>query len=45
VFLNTVGDITILPKVLEAATKVTGRPDSEAMRSLEESFDLQPLFT
>jgi aryl-alcohol dehydrogenase-like predicted oxidoreductase len=44
-FLNTVGDITILPKVLEAATRVTGRPDAEAMRSLEESFDLEPLFT
>ena len=44
-FLNTVGDVTILPKVLAAAAKVTGRPDAEAMRSLEESFGLQPLFT
>lgn len=44
-FLNTVGDITILPKVLEAAAKVTDRPDAEAMRALEESVGLQPLFT
>jgi len=44
-FLNTVGDVAILPMVLEAATKVSGRPDAEAMRSLEESFGLQPLFT
>ena len=43
-FLNTVGDVTILPKVLEAATKVTERPGTEAMRSLEESFGLEPLF-
>jgi aryl-alcohol dehydrogenase-like predicted oxidoreductase len=44
-FLNTVGDVTLLPKVLEAAAKVTSRPDAQAMRSLEESFGLQPLFT
>ena len=44
-FLNTVGDITILPKVLAAAAKVTGRPEAEEMRALEESFGLQPLFT
>ena len=44
-FLNTVGDITILPKVLAAAAKVTHRPDAEAMRALEESVGLQPLFT
>jgi len=44
-FLNTVGDITILPKVLQAAATATGRPDEAAMRSLEESFGLEPLFT
>jgi hypothetical protein len=43
-FLNTVGDVTILPSVLAAAAKVTDRPDAEAMRSLEESFGLRPLF-
>ncbi len=45
IFLNTVGDITILPKVLEAATKVSARPDDAAMRSLEQAFGLEPLFT
>lgn len=44
-FLNTVGDITILPSVLAAAAKVTGRPDDRAMRALDDSFGLQPLFT
>ena len=44
-FLNTVGDVTLLPKVLAAAAKVTERPDQQAMRSLEESFGLEPLFT
>lgn len=44
-FLNTVSDVNLLPKVLAAATKVTGRPDGEAMRALEESVGLQPLFT
>jgi len=44
-FLNTVGDITILPSVLAAAAKVTGRPEAAEMRALEDSFGLQPLFT
>jgi len=44
-FLNTVGDITILPSVLAAAVKVTGRPEAAEMRALEDSFGLQPLFT
>ena len=44
VFLNTVGDITILPMVLEAADHFTGRPDEEAMRRLDETWQLEPLF-
>ena len=44
-FLNTVGDVTILPSVLAAAAKVTGRPEAAEMRALEDSFGLQPLFT
>jgi aryl-alcohol dehydrogenase-like predicted oxidoreductase len=44
VFLNTVGDITILPLVLEAADRFTGRPDDDAMRRLEETWQLEPLF-
>ena len=44
VFLNTVGDITLLPLVLDAAERFTGRPDEDAMRRLEETWQLEPLF-
>jgi len=44
VFLNTVGDIHLLPKVLDAAERFTGRPDDAAMRDLESAFGLEPLF-
>ena len=44
VFLNTVGDIHILPKVLDAAERFTQRPDDERMRALEKAFGLEPLF-
>jgi len=44
VFLNTVGDIHILPKVIDAAERFTQRPDDEQMRALEKAFGLEPLF-
>ncbi len=44
VFLNTVGDITILPKVLDAAERFTERPTDEQMRELDAAFGLEPLF-
>jgi hypothetical protein len=44
VFLNTVGDIHILPMVLDAADRFTGRPSDEDMRALESAFGLEPLF-
>jgi aryl-alcohol dehydrogenase-like predicted oxidoreductase len=44
VYLNTVGDITILPRVLDAADRFTGRPDDAAMGELEQRWDMQPLF-
>ena len=44
VFLNTVGDIHILPQVLDAAERFTGRPDDAAVRDLESAFGLEPLF-
>lgn len=44
VFLNTVGDIHILPKVLDAADRFTERPDDAAMAELERSWHLEPLF-
>jgi aryl-alcohol dehydrogenase-like predicted oxidoreductase len=44
VFLNTVGDIHILPKVLDAAESFAARPDDEAMRQLEATWGMEPLF-
>ena len=44
VFLNTVGDIHVLPMVLDAAERAGGRPDDQAMERLEAAFGLEPLF-
>jgi aryl-alcohol dehydrogenase-like predicted oxidoreductase len=44
VFLNSVGDIHILPKVIDAAERFTQRPTDEQMRELEVAFGLEPLF-
>ena len=44
VFLNTVGDIHILPMVIDAAERFTQRPTEEQMSELEAAFGLEPLF-
>jgi aryl-alcohol dehydrogenase-like predicted oxidoreductase len=44
VFLNTVGDINILPKVIDAAERLVQRPSDDQMRALESAFGLAPLF-
>lgn len=44
VFLNTVGDITILPMVLDAAERFQKRPTDEEMRSAHEQLGIEPLF-
>ncbi len=44
VFLNTVGDIHLLPKVLDAAERFTARPDAAEMAELERAFAMAPLF-
>jgi len=44
VFLNTVGDIHVLPRVLDAAERFEGRPSDAAMTELESAFGLEPLF-
>jgi aryl-alcohol dehydrogenase-like predicted oxidoreductase len=44
VFLNSVGDIHILPKVIDAAERFTQRPSEEQMGELEAAFGLEPLF-
>ncbi len=44
IFLNTVGDIHLLPKVLDAAERFDSRPDAAAMAELEQAWDMAPLF-
>jgi aryl-alcohol dehydrogenase-like predicted oxidoreductase len=45
VFLNSVADIHILPKVLDAAQRYEYKPTDEEMRALAEKAGMQPLFT
>ncbi len=44
VFLNSVGDVELLPRVLNAASRFGERPDDEAMRRLMERSRTEPLF-
>jgi aryl-alcohol dehydrogenase-like predicted oxidoreductase len=44
VFLNTVGDINILPRVLDAAGRFESRPSDQQMQELVERLKMQPLF-
>ena len=44
VFLNTVGDIAVLPLVLDAADRFRERPSEEAMREIAEQQAMEPLF-
>ncbi len=43
-FLNTVGDISILPKVLDAATRVESRPTDQEMAELVSTWAMEPMF-
>ena len=45
VFLNTVGDVTLLPKVLDAANRFEARPSDETMDELIARRHLVPLFS
>ena len=45
VFLNTVGDVALLPKVLDAASRFASRPTNETMDELVTSRNLVPLFS
>jgi aryl-alcohol dehydrogenase-like predicted oxidoreductase len=45
VFLDTVGDIHVLPKVLDAASRFEKRPSDEEMKALVEEKQMEPLFT
>ena len=44
IFLNTVGDIHLLPKVLDAGSRFTTRPTDEQMAELESAWGMAPLF-
>ena len=44
VFLNTASDVNLLPKVIDAAERYSGRPSEDQMRELEAAFGLEPLF-
>jgi len=43
-FLNSVGDIGLLPRVVEAAERFSERPGDEAMKQMVESSGMEPLF-
>jgi aryl-alcohol dehydrogenase-like predicted oxidoreductase len=45
VFLNTVGDVTLLPKVLDAASRYESSPSEEVMEELAAQRTLVPLFS
>lgn len=45
VFLNTASDISLLPKVLDAATRAAGAPTDTDMKNLVDRRSLTPLFT
>lgn len=45
VFLNTVGDIYLLPKVLDAAARFQSRPDNSAMAEQMARQSMAPIFT
>ena len=44
IFLNTVGDIHVLPKVLDAASRFQTAPPEEEMRELVARLEMTPLF-
>ena len=44
VFLNTAGDINLLPRVLEAAHRFVSRPTDLQMQDLSQRLEMEPLF-
>ncbi len=44
IFFNTVGDMDLLPKVLDAAARYVSRPGDEAMRAMLEGRQVTSLF-
>jgi ribonuclease HI len=44
-FLNSAGDVHILPKVLDAANRFVTPPTDEEMQTQVETLEMQPLFS
>jgi hypothetical protein len=44
VFLCSAGDVDLLPRVLDAASRFTAAPDDAAMSALAERTAAEPLF-
>ncbi len=44
IFLNTVGDIHVLPQVLDAASRFEAAPSEAAMQALVARMDMAPMF-
>jgi aryl-alcohol dehydrogenase-like predicted oxidoreductase len=44
-FLNTAGDINILPRILDAAHRFEARPPEDEMLAMQERLRMEPLFT
>lgn len=44
-FLNTVGDVEVLPKVLDASERFEARPTDEQMQEVAEEKEMSPLFS
>jgi predicted aldo/keto reductase-like oxidoreductase len=44
IFLNTVGDLSLLPKVLDAASRFDGPPSDEEMQALQRERKMSSLF-
>ena len=45
IFLNTVGDIQVLPKFLSAASRFESKPSDEEMEAAVSQQQMQPLFS
>jgi hypothetical protein len=44
VYLNTASDVSLLPKILAAAERVTAAPDDATMQALVQRRSMAPLF-
>jgi hypothetical protein len=44
VYLNTSGDLTLLPKILDAANRLKGRPADAEMAAMSDACQMSPLF-